>query len=107
MLGMCPSCQDTGGKENLLCSDNYCYVLEATWLERQNLPFLIQVSHSSPMLEVTTAKTLLQTSLQIYKAGSTVQYQKLDKVFLGGTHLKCPLLDMKNKIIDVYCAKIP
>lgn len=77
MLGMCPSCQDTGGKENLLCSDDYCYVLEATWLERQNLPFLIQVSHSSPMLEVTTAKTLLQTSLQISKAGSTVQNTEL------------------------------
>lgn len=29
MLGMCPSCQGTGGRENLLCNGNYCYVLKA------------------------------------------------------------------------------
>lgn len=29
MLGMCPSCQGTGGRENLLCSGNYCSVLKA------------------------------------------------------------------------------
>lgn len=50
-------------KKNLLGSANYCCVLKATWLEGQSLPPLFQVSCSSHVSEVTTAKILLQTSL--------------------------------------------
>lgn len=42
-----------------------CHMLKATWLERQKLPSLFQVSCASRAFEVTTAKTLLETSLQI------------------------------------------
>lgn len=50
-------------KKKLLSSANYCCVLKATWLEGQSLPPLFQVSCSSHVSEVTTAKILLQTSL--------------------------------------------
>lgn len=50
-------------KNNLLSSANYCCVLKATWLEGQSLPPLFQVSCSSHVSEITTAKILLQTSL--------------------------------------------
>lgn len=43
----------------------YCYMLKATWLERQKLPPLFQVSCASPAFQVTTARILLETSLQI------------------------------------------
>lgn len=62
-----------------------CQMLKATWLERQKLPPLFQVSSASRGFEVTTAKILPETSLQIAfavvltaKMGGSARERKVD-----------------------------
>ena len=51
--------------EKTSSAGHWCHGLKATWLERQKLPSLFQVSRASRAFEVTAAKILLETSLQL------------------------------------------